>query len=334
MVITGHHKFSFVKVDNKFITCIGCKTSITINSNKIYFNKSESYVGILNEDPRSYLYVGANGNLFRLATVNAADSYYSQLATNDNLNNSNNSKIKLISPINQQLITSPNNYDVSGSIYYYTTGSNPTHTFNYESNGVITPLMIINRTGTTFINTNPIGLTNNEKLVVNGNVLFNNSNSSNPTSVVIGNNSGSNISIFQTFGTIISGTSNSEASSFGLYVNRDVKFNSNLIINSNLTVGSNLIVSSNLFVSCNLTVRGVISGIGSNISNIKISSLYLDDSSNKLNANFIRINSNTGLATNTSNELIINFDKTKFMMTSNNQLSISNSAIASYWLHL
>ena len=197
---------------------------------KIYFNKNDSYVGILNDNPKSSLYIGQNGNLLRLATIDKInDSYYSQISTNDNNCNINNSKIKLIAPVNQQLINSSNNYDISGSIYYYITGSNPVHAFNYESNGIINSLMVLNKDGTLFINSNNRSINNNEKLIVSGNVSILNSNTANPAKVIIGESSTSN-GILQTFGSIISGPSNQEASLYSFYANNNVKFNSNLIV--------------------------------------------------------------------------------------------------------
>ena len=200
---------------------------------KIYFNNNESFVGINNDDPRSYLYVGPNGNLLRLATVNdITESYYSQIATNDNINNCNNTKIKLIPPVQQSILLSSNNYDISGSIYYYTTGINPVHCFNYESNGIITPLMNINKSGTVFIN-NTITPTNNEKLIVSGNLSVLNSNLNIPPIVKIGQKNTSN-AILQTYGSIIIGDSNADSSQYSLYVNSNVKFNKDLIIDGNI----------------------------------------------------------------------------------------------------
>ena len=201
---------------------------------KIYFNNNESFVGINNDDPRSYLYIGPNGNLLRLATLNDInESYYSQIATNDNINNCNNTKIKLIPPVQQSLLLSSNNYDISGSIYYYTTGTNPIHCFNYESNGIITQLMNINKSGTVFINSNNIIPTNNEKLIVNGNISVLNSNLTIPPIVKIGETNTSN-AILQTFGSIIIGDSNADTSQYSLYVNKNVKFNKDLVIDGNI----------------------------------------------------------------------------------------------------
>jgi len=292
---------------------------------KIFFNQGNSYVGIKNDNPLSCLFVGSYGNLLRVASDNVNDCYFSQLGTVDSISNNNNTKIKLIAPFTQSSITSQNNYDVSGSIYYNISGNNPTHTFNYESNGIISPLMIINRQGTVFINSNNTSITNNEKLVVFGNVSIFNSNINNPARVIIGDSANNN-SLLQTFGRIIVGTSNSDANLYSLYINNDAKFNNNVNINGTINAYSNVIISSNLIIG------GTINGNGCNLSNLKISSLFLDNSNNKLNANFLKINSNTGINVNSNNELFINYDTSKFMIASN-QLTLSNSiAGSSYWL--
>jgi len=292
---------------------------------RVYFNLNESYVGIKNDNPLSCLFVGRYGNLMRVASDNVNDCYFSQLGTVDSISNNNNTKIKLIAPFTQSSITSSNNYDISGSIYYNITGDNPTHTFNYESNGIISPLMIISRQGTVFINSNNTTLSNNEKLAVYGNVSIFNSNAANPARVIIGDSTNNN-SLLQTFGRIIAGTSNSDANLYSLYINNDAKFNSNVNINGVINAYSNVIISSNLIIG------GTINGNGCNLSNLKISSLFLDNSNNKLNANFLKINSNTGINVNSNNELFINYDTSKFMIASN-QLTLSNSiAGSSYWL--
>ena len=238
--------------------------------------------------------------------------------------------------VQQSLLISSNSYDISGSIYYNITGVNPSHTFNYESNGIQSPLMVINKTGTVFIgssnSSNNYQSYNNERLLVEGNVFINNSNISNPSSLIIGN-SNTNNCLLQTFGKIIIGTSNADVSNYSFYVNSNVKINSNLIVGSNLTLSCNLSVGSNLTLSCNLSVGGIISGNGCNLNTIKISSLVLDGiyNSNKLNANYVRINSNTGINVS-NNDLILNYDNTKFLIDSSNRLSLSNSAVPSFWL--
>jgi len=309
---------------------------------RIYFNKNESFVGINNDDPRSYLYVGPNGNLLRLATItDINESYYSQIATNDNINNSNNTKIKLIAPVQQQLLL--DTIDISGSIYYNTTGLNPIQSFNYESNGILTNQLLINKYGTVFINPQSNNNyydynSNNEKLIINGSTIIEGS------SLKINNSFIFNSNILNINGKIIIGTSNIESSQYSLYINENnVKINSNLTIGSNLIINNNLninndlivrsnvIINSNLNINKNLIVNGEIIGIGSNISNLKISQLYLDNSNLKLNGNFININSNTGLKVNNSNQIFINLDYSKFLMTSNNEISLTNTAVSSSW---
>jgi hypothetical protein len=306
-------------------------TSDMTQVQKIFFNQGNSYVGIKNDNPLSCLFVGSYGGLLRVASDNVNDCYFSQIGTLDNIGNNNHTRIKLIAPFTQSSITSQNNYDVSGSIYYNISGNNPTHTFNYEHNNSIFPLMIINKQGTVFINSNNATLSNNEKLAVFGNVSIFNQNINNPAKLIIGDSTNNN-SLLQTFGKIIVGTSNSDANIYSLYVNDDAKFNSNVIISSNIQINGVINAYSNVIVSSNLIIGGTIHGNGCNLSNLKISSLFLDNSNNKLNANFLKINSNTGINVNSNNELFINYDTSKFMIESN-QLTLSNSiAGSSYWL--
>ena len=273
----------------------------------IYFNYGKSYVSINNDDPRSYLYVGPNGNLLRLATINDInDSYYSQISTNDNINNSNNTKIKLIAPVSQQLLNQTS--DISGSIYYNITGNNPIHSFNYESNGIITPQLLINKSGTIIINSsNNYQTSNNEKLIVNGSINIIDENSK----FIIGSN---------------------------IITNNYTSLNGTLDVISKLIIGSNIFTNNsininkgNVNINSNLFINGSIYASGSNISNLKVSELYLDDINKKINANFINIDSNTGININNSNQLYLKFDYSKFEFTSNNEISLINSDIPSFW---
>jgi len=152
------------------------------NSNtpsEIYFRNGDSFVGIGNTNPKSLLWVGNNGNLLRLTSPSTLNlSYYTQLSTNDEVNN--NTNIRLITPTPLNQISGADVSLSAGSIYYSIAGDNPSHNFIYEKDGNKTNLMNINKSGVVtlgssgkFILGNSNAEAANYSLYVNNNAKFN-----------------------------------------------------------------------------------------------------------------------------------------------------------------
>jgi hypothetical protein len=152
------------------------------NSNtpsEIYFRNGDSFVGIGNTNPKSLLWIGNNGNLLRLTSPNTLNtSYYTQLSTNDEVNN--NTNIRLITPTPLNQISGADVSLSAGSIYYSIAGDNPSHNFIYEKDGNKTNLMNINKSGIVTLGSSGkliLGNSNaeaaNYSLYVNNNAKFN-----------------------------------------------------------------------------------------------------------------------------------------------------------------
>lgn len=228
----------------------------------IYFKNGDSFVGIGNTNPKSQLWIGDNGNLFRLTTPTALNlSYYTQISTNDNTNN--NTNIRLITPTPLNTISGTDLSLSAGSIYYSVAGDNPSHIFIYEKDGIKTNLMNINKSGNVIVqssltvgNNVQLSPTDTDKMRVYGNISVNNSNNI-PCKVTIGDTNTNN-SILNTFGKIIIGNSNNEASDYSLYVNNNSKFNNKVVIGTTLTSydGLPLITDYPLNVYGNIGITG------------------------------------------------------------------------------
>lgn len=265
------------------------------NSNtpsEIYFRNADSFVGIGNTNPKSLLWIGDKGNLFRLTSPDSLNtSYYTQLSTNDN--NSNNTNIRLITP-------TPFNYfngaDVSlsaGSIYYTIAGESPSHNFIYEKDGYKTNLMNIYNSGIVTIGSN-INLPSTDKLKVYGNLSINNSNNQ-PCKLTIGDSINNN-AILNTFGKIVIGNINAETNDYSFYVNNNAKFNNKVVIGNTITsfdgfpiiteyplnVYGNIGITGNIFTTSDEKVKTNIKTIENSLDKIcecrGVSFNYLNDS--------------------------------------------------------
>jgi len=233
-----------------------------VTSSIIYFKNGDSFVGIGNTNPKSQLWIGDNGNLFRLTTPTALNlSYYTQISTNDNTNN--NTNIRLITPTPLNTISGTDLSLSAGSIYYSVAGDNPSHIFIYEKDGIKTNLMNINKSGNVIVQSRltvgdnvQLSPTDTDKMRVYGNITVNNSNNI-PCKVTIGDTNTNN-SILNTFGKIIIGNSNNEASDYSLYVNNNSKFNNKVVIGTTLTSydGLPLITDYPLNVYGNIGITG------------------------------------------------------------------------------
>lgn len=226
----------------------------------IYFNNGDSYLGIGNTNPKSHLYVGKNANLLRLTSLaNINDNYFSQIGTTDT--DSNNTKIKLISPLADVSLN-------SGSIFYTTSGNNnPIHSFNYELDGNNNQLLKIENNGLITIQSN----------LTIGNSSFNNS-------------------LLNTFGKIVIGQSNLEATNYSLYVNSNAKFNNKVVIGNvissfdglpmiteyPLNVYGNIGITGNLFTTSDEKIKTNIKTIDNALDKIincrGVSFNYIDNS--------------------------------------------------------
>lgn len=146
----------------------------------IYFRNGDSFVGIGNTNPKSLLWIGDKGNLFRLTSPSTLNlSYYTQLSTNDEVNN--NTNIRLITPTPLNQISGADVSLSAGSIYYSIAGDNPSHNFIYEKDGNKTNLMNIYKSGIVTLGSSGkliLGNSNaeaaNYSLYVNNNAKFNN----------------------------------------------------------------------------------------------------------------------------------------------------------------
>lgn len=194
LIINAQKQLTFTGTINQVQSSINFWNSYNNNPSIIYFNNGDSYLGIGNSNPKSHLYVGQNANLLRLTSLaNVNDNYFSQIGTTDTDNN--NTKIRLISPSADVSLS-------SGSIFYTTCGNNnPIHSFNYEVNGNRNELLKIEKNGLITVQSN----------------------------LTIGNSLSKN-SLLNTFGKIVIGQSNLEATNYSLYVNSNAKFNNNVVI--------------------------------------------------------------------------------------------------------
>jgi len=176
-------------INNGKLTLTGTVTASVISgvnfwgsnsSSEIYFRNGNSFVGIGNTNPKSSLWVGQNGNLLRLTSPTSLNnSYYTQLSTNDEVNN--NTNIRLITPTPLNQISGADVSLSAGSIYYSIAGDNPSHNFIYEKDGNKTNLMNIYKSGIVTLGSSGkliLGNSNaeaaNYSLYVNNNAKFNN----------------------------------------------------------------------------------------------------------------------------------------------------------------